>query len=269
MIDKEQILLLDEQTKFDIITKPKATYDMTDGFAIYEFGDSNLKNSFVITETNKKIQLDKYGKCGYLIASSIYDNVYYPMEVYDKCYKKDFRNLLNRIVYKIGAQDFFMSYSDDTNYNEEDSREYIGGFKADHPVAKADANVNINNVFSKEYDIKHMVNLEINMSKNEVSREQFYDWVDKESINLKIYDSIGLAAFLDRFDDFGKIDHGILSYKDVGIEHIEIAHNKSKKISGGFSYVPSFIKSKFDFENINKFSSNTKIAEKFKVYIKF
>ncbi|WP_020006075.1 hypothetical protein [Brachyspira innocens] len=269
MIDKEQILLLDEQTKFDIRKKPKATYDMTNGFSIYEFGDTNLKNSFVVTETNKKIQLNEYDKCGYLIASSIYNNVYYPIEVYDKCYKKDFRNLLNRIVYRIGAQDFFMSYSDDTNYNEEDSREYIGGFKVSHPAVKADANVNINSISSKESDIKHMVNLEINMSKQEVSREQFYDWVDKESINLKVYDSIGLAAFLDRFDDFGKIDHGILSYKDVSIEHIGIAHNKSMKISGGFNYAPSFIKGKFDFENINKFSSNTKIAEKFKVYIKF
>lgn len=269
MINTERILLLDEQSKFNIERKPKTTYNIINDFTIYELGDTKLKNLFIVTESNRKIELNKYDRCCYLIASSIYNNVYYPMESYNECYKRDFKNLLHRIVYKIGAQDFFMSYSDDLNYSEEDSREYVGGFKGTRPDLKATVDVNVDNVVSNQSDTKHTANLEISMSKNEVSREQFYDWVDKESINLKVYDSIGLAAFLDRFYDFGKIDHGILSYKDVSIEHIWIAHDRSIKISGGFEYVPSFIKGKFDFENINKFSSNTKIAEKFKVYIKF
>lgn len=266
----DNLILVDNQTEFNIKRNPKATKEITNNFELCRFGDEKLKGYFVKDKNDKLIPLEEYDKCCYLVDSGIYNNVYYPLDSFNECYKRDYRILLSKISFKIGAKSFSLSYSDEEEYYKKEKYSHSMEAEVNHPIVKAEANANINNKnSSKEYN-KREHNLKMSMDKKEVSKEKFDAWLEKEKINIKASDFQNIIGFcIDRYFEEGKVDKAEISLKDEKIEHNINSHKQFVKVSAGFEYVPTFIKGKFDFDTEKSNSSKRKIAEKFKVKIEF
>lgn len=266
----DNLILVDNQTEFNIKRNPKATKEITSNFELCRFGDEKLKGYFVKGENDKLIPLEEYDKCCYLVDSRIYNNVYYPLDSFNECYKRDYYSLLYRISFKIGAKSFHISYSDEEEYYKKEEYSHNIDAKVNHSIVEAEANANINNKnSSKEYN-KTESDINMSMNKNEVAKEKFDAWLEKEKINIEVSDFKNIIGpYIDRYFDMGKIDEGEISRKDVKIEHNINSHKQFVKVSTGFKHVPTFIKGKFNFDTEKSNSSKKKIAEKFKVKIEF
>lgn len=264
----ENLILVDKQTEYDINHNPIATKNIINDFSLFKFGDEELKGYFVKSKNDKLIPLEEYKKCCHLVESGLYNNVYYPLEEFNEYYKNDYYILLQRISFKIGAKSFSLSYSDEEEYNKEEKYSHNFEANANHPVFKAETNININNKNnSKDYTkIEH--HKKITMNKSEVSRENFEAWLKKENINIKAFDNI-IAPYIDRYFENGKIDSGDITRKDIKIEHNISSCKKYFKISAGFKYVPTFIQGKFGYDYDKSSSDEKRIAKMFKVKIAF
>lgn len=266
----DNLILVDNQTEFNIKRKPKATEEIINNFELYRFGDEKLKGYFIKDKNDKLIPLEEYNKCCYLVDSGIYNNVYYPLDSFNECYKRDYYNLLYRISFKIGAKSFSLSYSDEEEYYKKEEYSHSMEAEVNHPIVEAEANANINNKnSSKEYN-KREHNLKMSMDKKEVSKEEFNSWLEEEKINIKASDFQSIIGpYIDRYFRFGKIDEGEIANEYGKIEHNINSHKQFLKVSAGFKHVPTFIKGKFNFDTEKSNSSKKKIAEKFKVKIEF
>lgn len=264
----DNLILVDGQTEFNIKRNPNATEKITNNFDLCRFGDEKLKGYFVKDKNDKLIPLEEYDKCCYLVDSGIYKNVYYPLDSFNECYKRDYYSLLQRICFKIGAKSFSLSYSDEEEYSKKEEYSHNISAQASHPIVKAEANANINNKnSSKEYN-KTEHHLKMDIAKMEISKEEFDKWCDKEKINIKAFDNI-IGGYIDRYFDNGRIDSGIINRKDVKIEHNINSHKEFVKVSAGFEHAPTFIKGKFNFDTEKSNASDKKIAKMFKVKIEF
>lgn len=266
----DNLILVDNQTEFNIKRNPKATKEITNNFELCRFGDEKLKGYFVKGENDKLIPLEEYDKCCYLVDSRIYNNVYYPLDSFNECYKRDYYSLLYRISFKIGAKSFHISYSDEEEYYKKEEYSHNIDAKVNHSIVEAEANANINNKnSSKEYN-KTESDINIYMNKKEVSKEKFDAWLEEEKINIKASDFQNIIGFcIDRYVEEGKVDKAEISRKDVKIEHNINSHKQFVKVSAGFKNAPTFIKGKFNFDTEKSNSSKKKIAEMFKVKIVF
>lgn len=264
----DNLILVDNQTEFNIKRKPKATEEITNNFELYRFGDEKLKGYFVKDKNDKLIPLEEYNKCCYLVDSGIYNNVYYPLDSFNECYKRDYYNLLYRISFKIGAKSFSLSYSDEEEYSKKEEYAHNMEAKVNHPIVKAEANANINNKnSSKEYS-KTESDINMYMDKNEVSKEKFDAWLEEEKINIRAFDNI-IGPYIDRYFEVGRINLGNINRKKVEIKHNINSHEQFVKVSAGFKHAPTFIKGKFNFDTEKSNSSERKIARMFKVKIEF
>lgn len=264
----ENLILVDEQTEYNITRNPIDTKDIINDFSLFKFGDEKLKGYLVKSKNDKLIPLEEYKKCCHLVESGLYNNVYYPLEEFNEYYKKDYSILLERISFKIGAKSFFLSYSDEEEYNKEEKDSYNIEAKAQAPVFKAEANVNINSKNSSKDYTKIEHSKKMSMDKKEVSKEKFEAWLKTENINIRAFDEI-IGPYIDRYFENGKIDFGNITRKDVKIKHNISSRDKRINISAGFKYAPTFIKGKFNYD-MDKFgSSEIKIAEMVKVKIEF
>ena len=60
------------------------------------------------------ISLEKYDKKSiYLIPSQIYNDVYYPLEDFEKCYRTDLKNAVISSAIKMGAKYIELVFSDE------------------------------------------------------------------------------------------------------------------------------------------------------------
>ena len=264
----ENLILVDKQTEYDIIHNPIATKGIINDFSLFKFGDEKLKGYLVKSKNDKLIPLEEYERCCHLVESGLYNNVYYPLEEFNEYYKKDYSILLERISFKIGAKNVFLSYSDEEEYNKEEKDSYNIETKAQAPVFKAEANVNINSKNSSKDYTKIEHSKKMSMDKKEVSKEKFEAWLKTENINIRAFYEI-IGPYIDRYFENGKIDFGNITRKDVKIKHNISSRDKRINISAGFKYAPTFIKGKFNYD-MDKFgSSEIKIAEMVKVKIEF
>ena len=263
----DNLILVDSQTEFNIKHNPMATKEIINNFELYRFGNEKLKGYFVKDKNDKLIPLEEYNKCCYLVDSGIYKNVYYPLDSFNECYKRDYHSLLQRICFKIGAKSFSLYYSDEEEYSKKEEYSHNMSAQASHPIVEVEANVNINNKdSSKEYN-KTEHHLKMDISKMEVSKDKFDEWCDEEKINIKAFDII--RGYIDRYYYNGRIDNGNINRKDVKIEHNINSHEQFVKVSAGFKHVPTFIKGKFNFDTEKSSISERKIARMFKVKIEF
>lgn len=264
----ENLILVDEQTEYNITRNPIDTKGIINDFSLFKFGDKKLKGYLVKSKNDKLIPLEEYEKCCHLVESGLYNNVYYPLEEFNEYYKRDYRILLKRISFMIGAKNVFLSYSDEEEYNKEEKDSYNIEAKAQVPVFKAEANVNTNSKNSSKDYIKTELYDKISMSKKEVSKEKFEEWLKTENINIRAFDEI-IGDCINRFLDDGKIDFANINRKDVKIKHNISSRDKRINISAGFEYAPTFITGKFNYDMDRFGSSEIKIAEMVKVKIEF
>lgn len=264
----DNLILVDSQTEFNIKHNPMATKEITNNFELCRFGDEKLKGYFVKDKNDKLIQLEEYNKCCYLVDSGIYNNVYYSLDSFNECYKRDYYILLYKISFKIGAKSFSLSYSDEEKYSKKGKYSHTIGAEVNHPIVEVEANANINNKnSSKEYN-KTERNEEMYIAKKEVSKENFETWLEEEKINIRAFYNI-IGTFIDRYYDVGTIEHGEIINETVKMEHNINSHNEFVKVSAGFKHAPTFIKGKFNFDMEKSSASKIEIAKKVKVKIEF
>ena len=264
----DNLILVDSQTEFNIKHNPIATKETTNNFELFRFGDEKLKGYFVKDKNDKLIPLEEYNKCCYLVDSGIYNNVYYPLDSFNECYKRDYYILLYKISFKIGAKSFSLSYSDEEKYSKKGEYSHTIGAKVNHPIVKVEANANMNNKNSSQEYNKTESDINMSMSKSEVSKEKFNSWLENEKINIRAFDNI-IGPYIDRYFDEGKIDEGSITREDIKIEHNINSHKEFVKVSAGFKHAPTFIKGKFNFDTEKSSASKIEIAKKVKVKIEF
>lgn len=264
----DNLILVDSQTEFNIKHNPMATKEIINNFELYRFGNEKLKGYFVKDKNDKLIPLEEYSKCCYLVDSGIYNNVYYPLDSFNECYKRDYYILLYKISFKIGAKSFSLSYSDEEKYSKKGKYSHTIGAEVNHPIVKVEANANINNKDSSQEYNKTEGDINMSMSKSEVSKEKFNSWLENEKINIRAFDNI-IGPYIERYFEEGKIDEGSITREDIKIEHNINSHNEFVKVSAGFKHAPTFIKGKFNFDTEKSSTSKIEIAKKVKVKIEF
>lgn len=264
----DNLILVDSQTEFNIKRNPMATKEITNNFELCRFGDEKLKGYFVKDKNDKLIPLEEYNKCCYLVDSGIYNNVYYPIDSFNESYERDYKILLKRIATKIGAKSVSIYYNNEEKSYKKEGNSINMEAQINHPIVEVEANANINNKnSSKEYN-KTERNEEMNIAKKEVSKENFDTWLEEEKINIRAFDNI-IRTFIDRYYDFGTIEHGEIINETVKMEHNINSHNEFVKVFAGFKHAPTFIKGKFNFDMEKSSASKIEIAKKVKVKIEF
>ena len=221
MIEKDGILLLDGQTKYNIDHNPNKTREIVNGFSIHNFGDDVLKGLKLKLDAQEPIDLFKYrnDKAVYLVNSKIYNNVYYTIESFNTNYKKDFRNLIIRIARKMGAKLITVVFSDEEDYNSSNKYNVDAGVNiADLPI---NLETNIKGDSSEYKNVKrHSKYTIIDNDAEGVSKEDFQKFLHENF--FFDYDNVQLIpneAHKVLFVKIGTVERAIYNWGD-GIQQL-------------------------------------------------
>ncbi|ASJ20188.1 hypothetical protein BHAMNSH16_00375 [Brachyspira hampsonii] len=267
MIEKDGILLLDGQTKYNIDHNPNKTREIINGFSMYNFGDDILKGLKLKLDAKEPMDLFQYrnDKAVYLVNSKIYNNVYYTIESFNTNYKKDFRNLIIRIARKMGAKLITVVFSDEEDYNSSNKYNVDAGVNiADLPI---NLETNIKGDSSEYKNLKrHSKYTIIDNDAEGVSKEDFQKFLVEENINKHALDF--LESDIENYLYKGKAS-GTIKFTDVSLGHSIKTFNRYKSLIAGINNLPNFIKLSFDIEVNTSGKYELKWADKFKVDIEF
>ena len=274
----DNILLVSEQTKYDIEHKPNKTKKITENFSLYSFYDKELSKFKLKIPNMPPISLEKYDKKSiYLIPSHIYNNVYYPLEDFEKCYRTDLKNAVISSAIKMGANYIELVFSDEKDYKLSDQLK--ASATADGSVKDQTTDINISGEAGIEYNKE---NFTVNYYKYSlgskliikdplrISKEEFSSFLETENINI-----YGLEEFFQQ---------PIKAYKEDGIimdiEYNERILNNVEKICKNCFKIYSNIKTEilsiedfisasfgFNIESIEE--EKSKWDYKFRASIKF
>lgn len=195
------------------------------------------------------------------------------MENFNENYKLDFRDTFIRILHKLGATKYNISYSDEEEFKTLKKTKNSGGFSAKHSaLGYGNVNADIESEDTHHNKIKNKSDTNVEQSKNIITPEEFQNWIKKENINLDVFKSLHLTAFIETFFDKGKLDKTKLEKKSVKLEDVIKIHNECKKICVGFKKIPvhlGHITGGFNFDFSKYSTTQKKIAEKMKIVIEF
>ena len=228
----DNILLVSEQTKYDIEHKPNKTKKITENFSIYSFYDKELSKFKLKIPNMPPISLEKYDKKSiYLIPSQIYNDVYYPLEDFEKCYRTDLKNAVISSAIKMGAKYIELVFSDEKDY--ELSNKIEAGVTADISAKDSETNTGISSGAGIDYKKE---NFKGNYHKYSfgskliikdplrISKEEFASFLETENINI-----CGLEEFFQK---------PIEAYKEYGII-MDIEYNEEEKSKWDYKFIVS------------------------------
>lgn len=115
MNDKDKIILCNKETQFEMDFFKKQVEKIAKGFDIIVFADNQLEGYF-FRDGARTIPLSEVKNNTYVVHSRIFNNIYYPMEKFNENYKLDFRDTFIRILHKLGATEYNISYSDEEEF---------------------------------------------------------------------------------------------------------------------------------------------------------
>lgn len=267
MIDKEQILLLDEQTKFSIDKNPKSTSVIKENFHIYEIGNHNLKNIYVKHLYDEPYSLSKIDKIGYFVKSNIYKNVYYPLNSFAECYEKDLSSLITQIAFNMGAQSVSVISDTKEIKLEENSKNFnisAGMNIKGYGLNKEFENYSYeSNNYKKKDSYKYSANIKGKLS---LSKEDFSKWIKYKKINL---DAVNfMQPYINMFLNNGYLE-GELKEEKFSLEYSKHIYERCTKIEAGFNIIPQYLQVSLKFDFNKKETSERKWAKYFKIHIVF
>ncbi len=274
----DNILLVSEQIKYDIEHKPNKTKKITENFSIYSFYDKELSKFKLKIPNMPPISLEKYDKKSiYLIPSQIYNDVYYPLEDFEKCYRTDLKNAVISSAIKMGAKYIELVFSDEKDY--ELSNKIEAGVTADISAKDSETNTGISSGAGIDYKKE---NFKGNYHKYSfgskliikdplrISKEEFASFLEAENINI-----CGLEEFFQKPIEAYK-EYGIImdiEYNEEILENVKKACTNCfkiySKIKTEFLSIEDFISSSFGFNIESIEEEKSKWDYKFIVSIKF
>ena len=267
MSDKEQILLLDELTKFGIDRNPTSTSVIKENFDIYEIGNPDLKNIYVKPLHNEPYPLSDRTENGYFIKSNIYKNVYYPLNSFAECYERDLSSLITQIAFNMGAQSVSVVSDTKEIKLEENSRNFnvsagvnIKGYGAYGGFGNSSYE---SNDYKKEDSYKYSANIKGKLSR---SKEDFDKWIKNENINL--YAVNFMKPYIDVFLNNGYLE-GELKEERFSLEYSKHIYEKCTKIEAGFNVIPQYLQTSLKFDFNKEGTSERKWSKYFKIHIVF
>ena len=274
----DYILLVSEQTKYDIEHKPNKTKKITEHFSLYSFYNKELSKYKLKIPNMSPISLEKYDKKSiYLIPSRIYNDVYYPLEDFEKCYRTDLKNAVISSAIKMGAKYIELVFSDEKDY--ELSNKIEAGVTADISAKDSETNTGISSGAGIDYKKE---NFKGNYHKYSfgskliikdplrISKEEFALFLEAENINI-----YGLEEFLQQpietYKKYGTIMD--IEYNERTLDNVEKLCKNCFKIYSDIKTeilnIEDFISSSFGFNMESIEEEKSKWDYKFRVSIKF
>ncbi|WP_304333322.1 hypothetical protein [Brachyspira innocens] len=274
----DYILLVSEQTKYDIEHKPNKTKKITEHFSLYSFYNKELSKYKLKIPNMSPISLEKYDKKSiYLIPSRIYNDVYYPLEDFEKCYRTDLKNVVISSAIKMGAKYIELVFSDEKDYKISDQLK--AGATANIYAKDPETNTGISSGSGIDYKKE---NFKGNYHKYSfgskliikdplrISKEEFALFLEAENINI-----YGLEEFLQQpietYKKYGTIMD--IEYNERTLDNVEKLCKNCFKIYSDIKTeilnIEDFISSSFGFNMESIEEEKSKWDYKFRVSIKF
>ena len=274
----DYILLVSEQTKYDIEHKPNKTKKITEHFSLYSFYNKELSKYKLKIPNMSPISLEKYDKKSiYLIPSRIYNDVYYPLEDFEKCYRTDLKNAVISSAIKMGAKYIELVFSDEKDHKISDQLK--AGVTADISAKDTETNTGISSGSGIDYKKE---NFKGNYHKYSfgskliikdplrISKEEFALFLEAENINI-----YGLEEFLQQpietYKKYGTIMD--IEYNERTLDNVEKLCKNCFKIYSDIKTeilnIEDFISSSFGFNMESIEEEKSKWDYKFRVSIKF
>ncbi|KLI38472.1 hypothetical protein SZ51_06965 [Brachyspira hyodysenteriae] len=267
MLDKDKLLIVDEQTKFSMERNPVKTSAVKGHFQVCELGSEELKNIYVKTLFDKPYPL--INKKGYFVESKLYENVFYPLESFNECYERDLSSIITQIAFYMGAQS--VSIISDTKETKvsENSKSFKANIDANILGYEGNANFNRKKNESADSKIKKSFKFNANIKgKSCLSKEDFKKWIEDEKINL--YAVNFMQAHINSFLIDGYLEAN-LDKEEFSLEYSKNVHEEYTSIKAAFdaNIVPDYIKVGLNIDFNKNGISERKWAKYFNVHIEF
>lgn len=271
---EKNVLLLTEDHMTCIEDNPNGTKDIIKGFQLFEVGDEKLKDANYLIIDKQKIPLKKVKNTCHIVKSELYNNIYYPIDMYEKYYEEDFKNLIKDIVWKIGATHVkIYSKREESNIIRKESDTKVES-KIKYKGVKAEFYRKYRDSDNSQLDINEECILDLKRSKEEakeskMTTEEFSDWINNKNINEQ-----ALSTFWHHIEDFKKSGeaYGSFEFEEKKSEYSKTVYKTYNDIKAGIDGLPinlGFIKNDLSV-NYNRLEENErKLAKEFFVQIEF
>ena len=183
--NKQEILVLDYDTRTLYKKNPKDTEPLTQGYEIILKDDSEF-GDYLVKRKSNQIPIKKLPENEnlYLVHSELRNNLFFPLKDFQELYREEFKGIMIDISKRIGAKRYKFEFFEKEIDMETRRDKKNGNINGNYEDIEAEIGILKEKEEGKKAKQKKGIYSESDLSPNPIPKEELQKFIDEEEINL-------------------------------------------------------------------------------------